>query len=207
MDTLEAACVESQLIAVSVNDEPIGPIGKADCHAGEGVLHRAFSLFLFNRQGQVLLQQRSALKPLWPGYWANSCCSHPRWGEELPIAVSRRAREELGVMLTAPLTWHFSFIYHARYLDVGSETELCHVYSALLEDVELHVDPNEVCAHRWIKSHELDAALREEPDVYSPWLHREWPALRAGRVSRPIQRDSEHLRTLLGRSTSLDGPI
>lgn len=83
------------------------------------------------------------------------------------------------MVVTAPLTWHFSFIYHARYLDVGSESELCHVYSATLEDVELIVDPNEVCAHHWIKSHELDAALREEPDVYSPWLRLEWPRLRS----------------------------
>lgn len=80
--------------------------------------------------------------------------------------------------MAAPLTWHFSFIYHARYLNVGSETELWQVYSALLEDVELTVNPNEVSAHRWIKSHELDAALRKEPGVCSPWLHLEWLRLR-----------------------------
>lgn len=179
MDTPAAGCVESPLIAVSVNDEPLGPIAKADCHAGEGVLHRAFSLFLFNRKGQLLLQQRSALKPLWPAYWANSCCSHPRWGEELPDAVLRRTREELGVVLTTPVTWHFSFIYHARFLDAGSERELCHVYSAVLDDVELHVDPKEVGAHRWVTSHELDTALRVEPGAYSPWLQMEWPRLRS----------------------------
>ncbi|MGE6333131.1 isopentenyl-diphosphate Delta-isomerase [Stenotrophomonas sp. NPDC077659] len=173
-----AGCIEPPLIAVSANDEPLGPIGKAECHGGEGMLHRAFSLFLFNRQGQVLLQQRSALKPLWPGYWANSCCSHPRWGETLAQAVIRRVREELGVVPTSPLTWHFSFIYHARYLDVGSEHELCHVFSALLDGPDLMVDPSEISAYRWVDRHALDALLRDEPDLYSPWLKIEWPQLR-----------------------------
>lgn len=178
MDSVTSTGMESSLIAVSVDDTALRPLAKGYCHAGKGVLHRAFSLFLFNRQGQVLLQQRSALKLLWPGYWANSCCSHPRWGEPLVEAVVRRAREELGVLLTSPLTWHFSFIYHARYLDVGSEHELCHVYSAVLENTELQVDLSEVSAYRWVDSWELDALLREEPEIHSPRLQIEWPRLR-----------------------------
>ncbi|HED4875123.1 TPA: isopentenyl-diphosphate Delta-isomerase [Stenotrophomonas maltophilia] len=178
MDISGTGCIESPLIAVSASDEPLRPIGKEECHGGEGTLHRAFSVFLFDRQGRVLLQQRSALKPLWPGYWANSCCSHPRWGEDLAQAVVRRVREELGVLLTSPLNWHFSFTYHARYLDVGSEHELCHVFSAVLESTDLIVDPSEISAYRWVDRHALDALLRDAPDAYSPWLKIEWPKLR-----------------------------
>ncbi len=178
MDTSVAGCLPLPLIAVSVDDVPLGPVAKADCHAGDGVLHRAFSLFLFDRQGRVLLQQRSALKPLWPGFWANSCCSHPRWGEPLAEAVVRRTQEELGVVLTAPLTWHFQFIYRAQYRDIGSEYELCHVYSAVLDSTELAVDPREIAAHRWVARAELNALLVDAPEICSPWLQIEWPQLR-----------------------------
>ncbi|MNN22469.1 Isopentenyl-diphosphate Delta-isomerase [compost metagenome] len=178
MESVDPTCMELPLITVSVDDIALAPVSKEQCHVGEGVLHRAFSLFIFDGKGRVLLQQRSALKPLWPGYWANSCCSHPRWGEALSEAVVRRAREELGVCLTSPLTWHFSFIYYARYLDVGSEHELCHVYSAVVGDTDLNVDPKEISAYRWVDSRELDTLLQREPDAYSPWLQIEWPRLR-----------------------------
>lgn len=81
-------------------------------------------------------------------------------------------------MLNPPLTWHFSFIYRARYLDVGSEYELCHVYSAVLDSTDLNIDPAEINAHRWVNRYELDALLSEEPNVYTPWLKIEWPLLR-----------------------------
>ena len=84
-----------ELILVDREDREIGFASKADAHDGTGVLHRAFSLFLFDDDGRLLLQQRAQDKRLWGGYWSNSCCSHPRRGESLEVATRRRLRDEL----------------------------------------------------------------------------------------------------------------
>ena len=86
-----------ELILVDDQDREIGFQSKADCHDRDGLLHRAFSLFVFNREGEVLLQRRAANKRLWPLYWSNSCCSHPRRGEEMEEAVHRRLYQELRI--------------------------------------------------------------------------------------------------------------
>ena len=86
-----------RLILVDSLDNEIGTMSKIDCHQGEGRLHRAFSVFLFNAKGELLIQQRSALKKLWPLFWSNSCCSHPREGENITEAVNRRLLDELGI--------------------------------------------------------------------------------------------------------------
>jgi len=79
-----------RLIRVNSDDEPIGFLDKSACHDGAGLLHRAFSLFVQNGSGELLLQRRHASKRLWPGYWSNTCCSHPRAGEDMDEAVARR---------------------------------------------------------------------------------------------------------------------
>src|ERR1700761_6433167 len=81
------------LILVDEADREVGYMSKARCHDGRGILHRAFSLLIFNAEGQLLLQQRSAAKRLWPLYWSNSCCSHPRRFENMETAVQRRLHE------------------------------------------------------------------------------------------------------------------
>ena len=91
------SCESENLILVDQQDREIGTLDKAACHDGQGMLHRAFSLFIFNSQGELLLQKRSSQKRLWGGYWSNSCCSHPRQGEEYEIAIRRRLKEELGI--------------------------------------------------------------------------------------------------------------
>ena len=85
------------LILVNEKDEEIGYKTKSVCHFGEGILHRAFSIFIFNTKEQLLMQKRSSQKNLWPNYWSNSCCSHPRKGEKIESAASRRLAEELGL--------------------------------------------------------------------------------------------------------------
>ena len=82
-----------ELILVDEQDNETGYLSKAACHDGDGVLHRAFSVFLFNDRGELLLQQRSPSKRLWGGYWSNSCCSHPRRGESIQVATRRRLRD------------------------------------------------------------------------------------------------------------------
>lgn len=167
------------LIAVDEEDRPIGPISREQCHRGEGRLHRAFSVFLTDHDGRVLLQQRSAGKRLWPGAWSNSCCSHPRWGEE-DLAESARGRvmEELRLALPQAPRRLFGFVYHAHDGHAGSEHEYCHVYHSVIEHIMPRPDPDEVQALRWLSPDALDDELAKHPAAYSPWLHLEWPRLR-----------------------------
>ncbi|MGI9327035.1 MAG: isopentenyl-diphosphate Delta-isomerase [Pseudomonadales bacterium] len=159
------------LILVDANDEPLGSLSKAACHDGAGERHRAFSLFIFNGDGELLLQQRAAGKRLWPLYWSNSCCSHPRVGESQPYAASRRLAEELG--LQAHLQFLYRFEYMARYLDQGSEHELCSVYAGTT-DSEPQVNSNEVADWRWITPAALSTELAQDRDRFTPWFQLEW---------------------------------
>ncbi len=169
---------DEPLILVDSDDHVTGYQSKVQAHAGTGVLHRAFSIFLFNPQGQVLLQQRSSEKPLWPLYWSNSCCSHPRRGESYQEAIHRRLLEELSV--DTDLEFVYRFEYHAPYGDIGSERELCSVYLGSLNDTQsIDVNPGEVADCRWLGLAETDTLLTDEPDHVTPWFVMEWQRLRA----------------------------
>ncbi|MCY3820988.1 MAG: isopentenyl-diphosphate Delta-isomerase [Gammaproteobacteria bacterium] len=164
------------LIRVNHADEPIGTLEKRACHDGAGVLHRAFSVFVLNAAGEVLLQQRHPSKRLWPGFWSNSCCSHPRAGEGMDEAVARRLEEELGV--EAPVEFVYKFEYRAEFGDIGTEHELCWVYVGRTEATPV-VNTAEIAAWKWIRPADLDVGLREDPESYTPWLKMEWERLRA----------------------------
>ena len=170
-----------RLILVDGSDREIGIASKADAHAGKGILHRAFSLFVFNPAGELLLQQRAPGKPLWPGYWANSCCSHPRAGEDMDTAIQRRLAEELG--FTCPLEFVYKFQYHAEYGDTGSETELCWVYVGV-SDAPVRVNPTEIAAWRHVSPEALDREIVAAPDRFTPWLKMEWQRLRGEFATR-----------------------
>jgi len=162
---------DEKLILVDENDNEIGNLPKDKCHDGQGQLHRAFSLFIFNDKGEVLLQQRSGQKRLWPMYWSNACCSHPRRGEDMSDAVNRRLQQELG--LTSELEFLFKFIYQAQYDEVGSEHELCWVYLGRSSD-DIVVNENEIAAWRYISVERLDDELATEPGKFTPWMKLEW---------------------------------
>lgn len=170
-----------RLILVDADDREIGHASKADAHAGRGILHRAFSLFVFNPAGELLLQQRAESKPLWPGHWANSCCSHPRGGEDMDTATQRRLREELG--FTCPLEYLYKFQYHAEYGEAGSETELCWVYIGT-SDAPVRVNDTEIAAWRYVKPEALDREIAESPEHFTPWLKMEWQRLRGEFANR-----------------------
>ena len=164
-----------RLILVDEADREIGHASKADAHAGKGILHRAFSLFVFNPAGELLLQQRAASKPLWPGYWANSCCSHPRRGEDMHDATRRRLREELG--LECGLKFLYKFQYQADYDRLGAEHELCWVYVGAT-DAPVRANATEVADWRFIAPDALDREIAGKPQHFTPWLRLEWQRLR-----------------------------
>ena len=176
---------EDLLILVDEDDRQIGTLPKAAGHLGDGRLHRAFSVFLFDLRGSVLIQQRAAGKMLWPGYWSNSCCSHPRPGEEIQLAAERRVREELE--LECRLRFLYKFRYQARFGEVGSEHELCYVYAGFPRGV-LKVDPAEIADHRWISPEDLTRAIADDPDRFSPWMKMEWLRIHADFIE-DIRRD------------------
>ena len=160
------------LILVDEADREVGHLDKARCHQGRGVLHRAFSLLIFNDAGELLLQQRSAAKRLWPLYWSNSCCSHPRRAETMEAATQRRLYEELG--LRCPLEFLFKFQYQAQFDAAGAEQELCSVFIGRTSD-PVRIDPNEIRAWRWISPESLQAELAgSEADRFTPWFVMEW---------------------------------
>jgi isopentenyl-diphosphate delta-isomerase len=167
---------DEPLILVDESDREIGHLSKGACHDGDGILHRAFSLFIFNATGELLLQRRSAEKRLWPLFWSNSCCSHPRRGESMAVATERRLTQELG--MTSRLHHLYTFQYHARYLDLGSENELCWVFAGL-SDEEPRPNIHEIADVRWITADDLDRELRTQPEAFTPWFTLEWPRVRS----------------------------
>jgi isopentenyl-diphosphate Delta-isomerase len=164
------------LILVDSSDRAVGELDKAACHDGDGVLHRAFSLFIFDPEGRLLIQQRAPGKRLWPGYWSNSCCSHPRAGETMAEAVGRRLRQELG--LEAALHYVYKFEYTARYLDLGTEHELCWVYVGRTTAQPV-INSTEIGDWRWIAPADLDAELASHDERFTPWFKLEWRRLKA----------------------------
>lgn len=172
---------EVAVILVDGADRELGTAPRAACHAPGGRLHRAFSVYLFDARGALLLQQRSAEKPLWPGYWSNSCCSHPRPDEDVRAAARRRVREELG--LEARLTPLFRYEYRADFGAVGTEHELVHVLVGAVDPRAVCADASEVAAWRMAPAEVLDAALaadeaRAPGGPYTPWFRLAWPELR-----------------------------
>lgn len=150
---------------------PLREGGLLEVHAGAGILHKAFSIFVFRQDfSELLLQQRSAHKLLFPLRWANTCCSHPFPDEPLAAAAARRLHEELGFSI--PLRHVGAFVYRAADPDRDcSEYEHDSVFVGTAPDtVEVRVDPDEIAAWRWMSVRELQRSLLGERDRYAPWL-------------------------------------
>jgi isopentenyl-diphosphate delta-isomerase len=160
------------LILVDEADREVGHLSKAHCHEGRGVLHRAFSLLIFNARGELLLQQRAASKRLWPLYWSNSCCSHPRRAETMETAIQRRLLEELG--LSCPPHFLFKFQYQAQFDATAAEHELCSVFIARCTD-HVRINPDEILGWRWISPEALQAEMSGRgAEKFTPWFILEW---------------------------------
>jgi isopentenyl-diphosphate delta-isomerase len=160
-----------QLILVDELDRELGFKSKGECHAGKGVLHRAFSIFVFNGANELLLQQRSPTKLLWPNYWSNTCR-----GEAMEDAVTRRLVQELG--FHCPLEFLYKFKYQADFGSVGAEHEFCWVYYGRYDGV-VDVNVNEIANWRFVGVDALERELAGAPETFTPWFKMEWVHIRA----------------------------
>jgi isopentenyl-diphosphate delta-isomerase len=167
----DIAADSDSLILVDETDQGVGHMSKVLCHQGRGILHRAFSLLIFNGRGELLLQQRAASKRLWPLYWSNSCCSHPRSAETMEAAIQRRLYEELG--LRCPLHFLFKFQYQAQFDATGAENELCSVFIGRSTD-SVKINTQEILAWRWVSPEALQAEMAGRAGNFTPWFELEW---------------------------------
>jgi len=158
--------MEEQVILVNEKDEPIGLMGKMEAHE-KGLLHRAFSVFVFNSKQEVLLQQRAACKYHSPNLWTNTCCSHPRAGETNQQAGERRLQEEMG--LRVPLQEVFSFIYKAPFDNGLTEHEYDHVLVGY-SDAHPQINPEEVASWKWLSLEAIKEDILQAPERYTAWF-------------------------------------
>jgi isopentenyl-diphosphate Delta-isomerase len=162
-----------QVILVNPQDEPIGVMEKMEAHQ-KGLLHRAFSVFIFNTKGEMLLQQRAITKYHSGGLWTNTCCSHPAPGESTAAAASRRLQEEMGFQ--TPLKESFSFLYKTPFDNGLTEHEIDHVF---IGEYEAAIEPNpaEVEAYEYRSMDSIKAAIEHTPQLFTSWFKIAFPVL------------------------------
>lgn len=158
--------MEEYIIVVDEYDNVIEPIEKIDAHR-KGVLHRAFSIFIFNSNNQLLLQKRNQSKYHSGGLWTNSCCGHPKYNEILEDAVHRRLKEEMG--FNCELTEKLSFIYKANLENNLIENEFDHVFIGKY-DGEIVPNVDEVEDFKWINIDEVKLDVVNNPHKYTYWF-------------------------------------
>jgi len=158
--------IEEQVILVNENDEQIGTMPKLEAHE-KAVLHRAFSVFVFNEKSELLLQQRAASKYHSPMLWTNTCCSHQRDGEKNIEAGKRRLLEEMGFI--TELKEVFSFIYKAPFDNGLTEHELDHVMVGSY-DKSPEINRDEVEDFKWMTLEAVKRDMELHPEVYTEWF-------------------------------------
>ncbi|MDI6591476.1 MAG: isopentenyl-diphosphate Delta-isomerase [Patescibacteria group bacterium] len=154
-----------KVILVNKKDKMIGVEEKMKAHL-QGKLHRAFSILLFNKKGEILIQKRAKSKYHSSGLWTNTCCSHPRPKETLEKAAKRRLKEEMGI--TANLKKAFGFIYKAKLGNL-TEYEFDHVFLGRF-DGEPKPNKKEVENWQWVKLADLEIDIKKNPQKYTPWF-------------------------------------
>lgn len=178
---------EQEVILVDEDDNPVGFETKLRAHQDGGRLHRAFSVFIFDCAGRMLLQRRAAQKYHFGGLWTNACCSHPRKGEEVADAARAGLRREFG--FSTQMEEIFSFVYRAMDEYSGlTEHEFDHVFRGKF-DGEPRPDPDEIDDWKWVEPAELTGDLENNPHDYTPWFR-----LAASRVLENLSASREHDR-------------
>ena len=163
-----------EVILVNEQDVEVGTMEKLEAHQ-KAILHRAFSVFIFNKKGEMLLQQRAKNKYHSAELWTNACCSHPSPGEETMTAANRRLVEEMG--FSTPLTKIFEFTYKSHFENGLTEHEFDHVYSGTFDGV-IKPDPDEVKDFCFKTLDEIEATLQSHPSKYTSWFHIAFPKLK-----------------------------
>ncbi len=165
------------VVLLNPDREPVGSAPRAYVHTRETPLHLAFSLYVFNEAGEVLLTRRALAKTTWPGVWTNTCCGHPRPGEEMAAAITRRLDYELGMEITDLECVLADFGYRATDASGLVENEFCPVFRARvrIDPESSHpndpplANPDEVLDWKWWKWNNVIEAARLTPFVFSPW--------------------------------------
>lgn len=162
-----------KVILVTEHDDMVGVIDKMEAHR-QGLLHRAFSIFIFNSKGEMLLQQRASNKYHSAGLWSNACCSHPRPGEKTKDAALRRLKEELG--FETAIGEVFDFVYKAKFDNELTEHEFDHVFTGEYNG-EIKINPEEVndCCYKEVE--EIKKNLQSHPQKYTAWFHIAFPKI------------------------------
>ena len=172
------------LITVNRKDKVLGYRSREECHSGKGILHRAFSIFIVNDNGEFLIQKRSKYKSLWSLYWSNTCCSHPNAKdakeedakdaknakENLIKQAEKRLKEELG--FRSKLKFLYKFCYQAKYKNKGSENELCYVLLGKYNEQEIKPNPKEIADFKWVKYTTLINQIKKNPEKFTPWFKK-----------------------------------
>lgn len=158
----------NKVVLVDTDDYPLGEMDKMEAHR-KGLLHRAFSVFLFNSNKEMLLHQRAFHKYHGAGLWTNACCSHPQMGEQVKSGALERLYFEMG--LRCELEKVLSFIYRAQVENGLIEYEYDHVYIGFTDERPVP-NPAEVAAYRWVSAARLRAELRDRPESFTIWFRQ-----------------------------------
>jgi len=164
---------EQQVVLVNENDQETGTMDKMEAHR-KGVLHRAFSIFIFDNDGRMLLQQRAPDKYHGAHLWTNACCSHPLPGEKVEEAATRRLEEELGFI--TPLKKIFSFVYRADVENDLIEHEFDHVFAGQFSG-NIIPNKNEVADVKYMDMNEIRKDIDQNPDHFTSWFKIAFPKM------------------------------
>ncbi|HQY12034.1 MAG TPA: isopentenyl-diphosphate Delta-isomerase [Ferruginibacter sp.] len=163
------------VILVDEQDQPVGSMEKMEVHQ-KALLHRAFSIFIFNSRGEMLLHKRADKKYHSAGLWTNACCSHPRPGEDTLAAAEKRLREEMGIV--TPLTKAFDFVYRADFDNGLTEYEFDHVFAGTYNG-EIFPDGEEVSDYCFKTIDEIKSSIQSHPQKYTEWFKIAFPKMEA----------------------------
>jgi isopentenyl-diphosphate delta-isomerase len=157
---------QEEVILVDNKDQVLGTMEKLEAHQ-KGLLHRAFSVFIFNERGELLIQRRAMSKYHSAGLWTNTCCSHPRPGEDTTAAAHRRLKEEMG--LETELHYKTNFIYQARFGNDLTEHEYDHVFTGT-SNLQPVINPDEVESYRWLGLDSIRNEIKLHPGEFTVWF-------------------------------------
>lgn len=174
VETLSVNTDLDEVILVNEYDLNQGTMDKMEAHQ-KGLLHRAFSVFVINPYGEIMLQKRASSKYHSPGLWTNTCCSHQRSGEETKDAAHRRLKEEMGI--DCPMSAAFEFIYRAEFDNGLVEHEYDHVLIGEYNGVAIP-NPEEVEDWAFVSIEEIEKGIAENPDHYTPWFKIAFPKVK-----------------------------